>query len=72
MLGYTSECKLYIFPETLLNTYFSMPERPEFIGKLRQNDLLFRAKYMFENELLGPESILIRNGVYSKMHYCQF
>ena len=40
----------------------SVPEPPKLEGALEVNDLLTRGERLFENEILGPESIVFHKG----------
>jgi len=43
--------------------YFNLPPPPEFEGALSQNQALSHAQRLYEGDLKGPESIVVRDGV---------
>lgn len=46
----------------VLYIYNRFPEAPAFEGVLEPNDILSKAQLLYQNEVLGPESIVIKGG----------
>lgn len=50
---------ILLTPSPIDPVYFTLPEPPEFEGVLEPNNLLQKSERIFENEISGPESIVV-------------
>ena len=47
--------------------YHRIKDPPALKGRLRENNYLTKSEKLFENEILGPESIVFKDGKTSSM-----
>lgn len=59
-------CTFIIRYLSLIGFIDRLPEPPEFEGALEPNNLLQRSERIFENEISGPESIVVDGGERSR------
>jgi hypothetical protein len=48
-----------------LGLFFSFKPRPELVGTLAPNTYLQKSEKLYENKILGPESIVVDGGKYT-------